>query len=292
MTFHALLIIILLSGFVLDVISNLYTDDMIVAAFSVDQKYKASPDRFSRPYQLSFTSLTDAKPNEMVMPPSTETFIAIMRANYRDQNQLVGLYESYIRSTDYVMTHPNDDNWNYANELPGMKGTEFFSLDEIRDKAADLKEKGATFISYDLESTYSPSDDIANPTESVAEASKVVHQNGLQFIVAPSRSLTDRYYSSIAPFADIYILQAQAFTSDPTKFKSYVQGIVPKINAVNPGMPIIVEVSTARGTLAEMMRCFSAVSGIVDGVTIWYGNTPEDLRQVNEFLRWFDENYK
>ncbi len=225
--------------------------------------------------------------------PHGKTLIAIMRAQNRPiQPQLVDLYKPYLKYTDYLLTHPDYSNWNYAIMLPGIKGAEFFSLAEIRANAATLKAKGAGVISYDLEASYSPISDSSDPVASMSQASHIAHQNSLKFIAAPSHRLTDKYYSSFAPDADIYILQAQPYQSNSSQYKSYVESIVPKLRASHPGMQIITELSTARGDLQSMQLGFSSVAKIVDGVASWYANTPDSLAQLNQFLEWFQQNYR
>jgi hypothetical protein len=223
-----------------------------------------------------------------------KTFVAIMRSQPAAiQTQLVDLYKPYLKSTDYLLTHPNDNNWNYALELPAEnKGVEYFSLAEIQANAQLLKAKGANFVSYDLEDPYTPASELVNPVNSMQMASQILHQNGLKLAAAPSHKLTDTYYASFAPLVDIYILQSQAFQSDSSQYKSYVNSIVPKLRAAHPGMPIIAELSTARGNLQNMMESFSSVANIVDGVTSWYANRPDALAQLNQFLSWFQQNYK
>jgi hypothetical protein len=232
-------------------------------------------------------------PNGNQSNPPGKTLVAIMRSqNHPIQPQLVNLFKPYLRSTDYLFTHPNYNNWNYAIMLPGIKGAEFFSLAEIRANAAILKAKGAAFISYDLEASYSPISDSSDPIGSMRQASQILHQNGLKLIATPSHRLTDKYYSSFAPLADIYILQAQPYQSNSSKYKSYVDNIVPKLRAAHPGMPIITELSTARGDLQSMKQGFSSVSNIVDGVASWYANTADSLVQLHQFLEWFQQNYR
>jgi hypothetical protein len=132
-----------------------------------------------------------------------------MRANYPDQNQSVSLYIPYIRSSDYLMTKPNDKNWNYALQLDTQKGVEYFGLDDIKNNAARIKQNGAYFVAYDLEKQYSPTANMVDPVSSMKQASQAAHQNGLKLLAIPSHKLTDLYYASFAPVADIYGLQAQ-----------------------------------------------------------------------------------
>jgi hypothetical protein len=245
------------------------------------------------PFLLPQIQIPSSPPDNTGTSTSKDKVIlAIMRSNYPDQNQLVSLYKPYLHSSDYVMTKPNYRNWDYALKLNGMKGVDYFSLADINTNAEKIKQKGGTFIGYDLEKQYSAPSDMANPKDAMTQASKTAHKYGLKLLAIPSHKLTDIYYATFAPLADIYGLQAQAYQPDPTQYKAYVSGIVPKLKSAHPGMPVITEVSTNQGTVSNMKKAFSSVADIVDGVTIWYSNTPADLSKVDQFLRWFDSTYR
>jgi hypothetical protein len=251
---------------------------------------------FGDPFSLPFAAEDSAQASSPTLSvdsfSSGKILVALMKATYSNQPELVNLYKPYIRSTDYVKMKPNTNNLNYAFQLVGMKGVEYFSLSEIKNNVATLKSKGINFISYDLEKSYSPSSDMADPVSSMRQASNVVHNFGLKFVAAPSHILTDKYYSKFAPLADVYDLQAQAFQPNPSSYQNYVDGIVPKLKTAHPGMPVITELSTNKGDLQNMKRAFSLVAGRVNGVVIWYSNTSEDINQISKFLAWFQQNYR
>jgi hypothetical protein len=220
-----------------------------------------------------------------------KTIVAIMRSIFETaQDDLVDIYQPYLNPTDYIMTKPDYTNWKFVEQLPSMKGVDYFSLQEIRDNAPILKKMGAKFIAYDLEASYSPQSDLADPVMSMKQASEIAHDNGLKLLAIPSHKLTDVYYNSFAPLADIYGLQAQVYQPNTSEYKTYVQGIVPKLKAAHPGMPIITEISTNQGSANNMKLAFSMVDDIVDGVTIWYKE--EGITKLNNFLEWFDQNYR
>jgi hypothetical protein len=238
--------------------------------------------------------VNDKSNQEQQLTASTSAvkfFVAILQS-YSNQPELVNLYKPHVKYSDYVMTHPNAKNLGYAFQLTGIKGVEYFSLSDIRANAALLKSKGVDFISYDIEQEYSSPDDLIDPVNSMHQASDVVHQNGLKLIAAPSHKLTDIFGSNFAPFADMYILQAQAYQSNSSAYQVYVNNMTSKLKAAHLGMPVIAELSTARGNLASMEKSFSLVANTVDGMTSWYANTPDGLNQLNAFLSWFQQNYR
>lgn len=236
-------------------------------------------------YYISLLETAQSSQNDQL------SIISIMREQFRDQSKLVELYTPLLKSNDYVMTHPNASNLQYAFELPGMKGVEYFSLAEIKDNAPLLESKGVTFISYDIEQYHSPAGDIKDPVISVKTASEIVHQHGMKFMVSPQGKLTKLYGKQFAPYADIYNIQAQHMQQRgcQTKYQEYVEDSVKEIKAANPNITITSQVSTPRGTLDNMKECFSTVADVVDGVTVWYAF--KDLDQVKQFYTWFRNNY-
>jgi hypothetical protein len=212
--------------------------------------------------------------------------VAIMRGPYPNQTALVNLYKPYLASTDYVVTKPNTRNLNYALQLQGLKGVEYFSLAQIEANAAKLKAKGASFISYDIEPQYTPANEIANPIAAVRNASNIVHSNGLEFMLSTTRRMDLQYASHFAPFADIYNPQGQVLQPDPSQYSSFYRDIVSQIRATNPSVKIIAQVATVRGSVQNMEQAFSLVAPYVDGVTFWYGTTADQLVMAKQFLDW------
>jgi len=220
--------------------------------------------------------------------------VPIMRMQ-ADQNMLLSIYRPATKPGDYVLMHPDDSNLAYASQLKsaaGNMGVEYFSLSGIEANAPTLGPKGVTFISYDLESIYSPSSDLANPVISMQTAAAVTHKYGLLFMSSPSRLLTDKYYYSFAKVSDIYQLQAQAFESNPSNYSTYVHNTIPKLKNAHPGMPVSVETSTARGTVFQMEQCFSLVADVVDGSSSWYTDDSAGYTALEQYLRWFVTNYR
>jgi hypothetical protein len=245
-------------------------------------------------YPEDIVTLVSRWPQEAAADASSnqnKTIVAIMRSVFETaQDELVDLYHPYLKPTDYIMTKPDYTNWKFIEQLPSMKGVDYFSLQEIRDNAPILKKMGATFIAYDLEASYSPESDMVDPVTSMKQASEIARSNGLKLLAIPSHKLTDIYYSSFAPLVDIYGLQAQQYQPNTTEYRTYVEGIVPKLRAAHPGMPIITEISTNQGTANNMKLAFAMVDDVVDGVTIWYKE--EGMTKLDNFLEWFHQNYR
>jgi len=225
-------------------------------------------------------------------------YLAFARSNFENQEELFNLYKPYLLAGDYISTisiSPPNPAQN-LDQLPfssdKIKGVTYFSLDEIRENAEMLKQKGVGFIGYDLESEGSPASDQSDPVASMRESYKIVHQHGLKFLAVPGYPFdTNAYISQYAPYADIYVIQAQGNESKPSVYQSSVKSQIEILKAVNPDIRIITELSTNKGTVLDMEKSFSMVAQYVDGVTVWQESV-NDLSKVKRFLEWYNQNYR
>jgi hypothetical protein len=220
-----------------------------------------------------------------------------MRTTFGNQKELFNLYKPYLLRGDYVSTISISPN--HAQNLgqllfsnDKMKGVTYFSLDEIKNNVQSLKQRGVSFIGYDLESEGSPATDLSHPVASMHEASKIVQQHGLIFMAVPGYPFTtNAYVTQFAPYADIYVIQAQGNESQPSEYKSSVISRINTLKAVNPNVRIITELSTNKGSLSDMKQSFSMVAQYVDAVTVW-PESIHDLSKVRRFLEWYNHNYR
>ena len=97
-------------------------------------------------------------------------------------------------------------------------------------------------MGYDLESGSSKTD-INDPIRAIIQASKIAHQNGFKFMPIPGFPVnTPQLAGQFAPYADVYIIQAEAHQQTPSIFQNFVISRVNAIRSANPNIPIMVEV--------------------------------------------------
>jgi hypothetical protein len=224
-------------------------------------------------------------------------YLAFMRTTFGNQEELLNAYKPYLRPGDYVSAISVSPNPAHnLQQLPfsndKMKGVTYFSLNEIKNNVQSLKQIGVSFIGYDLESEGSPVTDLSHPVASIHEASKIVQQHGLIFMAVPGYPFTtNAYVTQFAPYADIYVIQAQGNESQPSVYKSSVISTINALKAANPNVRIITELSTNKGNLSDMKESFSMVAQYVDGVTVW-PESSNNLSKVRRFLEWYNNNYR
>jgi hypothetical protein len=230
-------------------------------------------------------------------PPllKTKAIAVVIRppALFPDQNALVNLYKPYLKDSDYVMTYVSK-NLNFVNTLPGIKVFSFNTLAEMRQRAPFLKGTTISVIGYDLECCSSKTD-INDPVSAIIQASEIAHQNGFKFMPIPGSLVnTPQLAGQFAPYADVYIIQAQAHQQTPSIFQTFVTSMVNAIRSTNLNIPIIVEVSVANryGQVENVEQDFNTVANIVDGVHIWYKPGSDQLAMVDQFLKWLQQHYR
>jgi hypothetical protein len=245
-------------------------------------------------YAICFTYTVSAQTDDDVPLPDDKNkyFVAKMRADYDDQDELVKIYSSHWNDGDIALSHPNEENLDYTMQLPGEHGVQYFSLSEITTNVASLKAKGVDIISLDLEKQYSSNLDLEDPVASVKVASENVHRYNMKFMISPSIMLTSEYGSQFAPFVDLYNIQAQSLQTRPNEFNDFVEEVVRELRSANPDISISAQVSTARGSLESMKRSISSVVDIVDGISSWFTDDRVGLVKLNGFIKWFNNEYR
>jgi hypothetical protein len=240
---------------------------------------------------LSFCCHTYAQP-DVVSTGKTKYFVAIMRADYNDQDDLLETYRSYLDDGDIALSHPHEENLDNTMQLPGQHGVQYFSLSEIRLNVSSLRAQGVDIVSYDLEKENASYHELKDPVASVRAASELVHRNNMKFMVSPSMMLTADFGTQFAPFVDIYNIQAQSLQSRPDEYNDFVEQTVRDLRLANPEISISAQVSTARGSLEGMKKSIASVIDIVDGTSSWYTDDRQGLNRLNSFLKWFNDNYR
>ena len=282
----ALAILVMIAA-VMSLAFRSYEFDTLLNVLHITERYFADKD---------ILSLAQNKSNDIISFPIA--YLAFMRTTFENQEELINAYKPYLRAGDYISTisiSPPDPAQN-LEQLPfsndKMKGVTYFSLDEIRNNVQSLKQRGVSFIGYDLESEGSPPTDLSDPVASMRDAFKVVHQYGLKLLAVPGYPFdTNTYVNQFAPYADIYVIQAQGNESQPSMYKSNVVGAINALRAANPNARIITELSTNTGTLSDMKKSFSMVAQNVDGVTVW-PESVKGLSKVKKFLEWYNAIYR
>jgi hypothetical protein len=234
-------------------------------------------------------------------PSESGKFFTARFFQYVDKDKQTEIYKPNLDNEDTTLLRAHNgvlksDYVKASLSLSGPAGVSFTSSKQVIDNVKKVKGLGFRFIEFNLEPGLSPHSDNNDIVGAMKKAAQAAGQQGLEFVAAPSRAYTNMYGTQIAPFADIYLIQAQSLQERGVKsYSDYVHSIVPKLKKSNSDLEITVQVSTKRpnapglSLLDTLKKCTDSVMDVADGVSLWYGNS--DLKILKSFVEWHDAKY-
>jgi hypothetical protein len=241
------------------------------------------------------------EPEPTPPPTSSGKFFLARFLQYVNEDSQINIYKPNMGSEDSTLLRATNgavksEYVKASLSLPGPAGVSFISSKQVIDNAKKVKDLGFRFIEFNLEPDLSPDSDNNDVVGAMKKAAQAAHQQGLEFVATPSRGYTTTYGAQIAPFADVFLIQAQSLQERGVKaFSDYVHSMVPKLKKANSDLEITVQVSTTRpnapglSLLDTLKKCTDSVMDVTDGVTVWYGNP--DLKILKSFVEWYNTKY-
>lgn len=247
------------------------------------------------------TVLTSLNPNPIIevraawtqeIPPILEV---VLRVPWNPQQDLVDLYAPYVRSSDYAVSYYGDANINYTLQLPSKALPSWGTSVEIIAKIPTYQNSSVKYIGYNLEPSVSAPEDL-DPVAYTTTVSNALHAAGLKLVFSPSRNIAEANATLLAPLVDVWSQQFQGLCpfnpaappglTGPSAFASRVIANTALIRAAHPGIPVITQLSAIQSDLDNMKECWDLVKNYIDGATIFYGLTQEDLDQTEAFIQY------
>ena len=234
-------------------------------------------------------------------PTSSGKFFLARFLQYVNEDSQINIYKPNMGSEDSTLLRATNgavksEYVKASLSLPGPAGVSFISSKQVIDNAKKVKDLGFRFIEFNLEPDLSPDSDNNDVVGAMKKAAQAAHQQGLEFVATPSRGYTTTYGAQIAPFADVFLIQAQSLQGDGVKaYSDYVHRIISKLKIANPDLVINVQVSTQQDNapglslLETLKRCTNAVMDVADGMSIWYGIS--DLNRLKSYVEWYNAKY-
>ena len=217
------------------------------------------------------------------------TFVFLVRTGFPDEPSLISLYHKHARSTDIVVQFSNAllDS-SVTSQISSEEATNYFSISDIQNNAAILRSDGYAWIVYDLESSYSPANEVADPVGSVQQAAQIAHANGLKLMIT-SDSVSMQNMPTIASYTDGYVLQEQNYINgNLTTFTHITQDRINQIKAGNPSEIIILQGSTTIDTTDQINAAYDLTKNMVNGITVFYNNDVNDIPKIAQVLTHID----
>ncbi|MEM2856251.1 MAG: hypothetical protein QW416_04030 [Candidatus Nitrosocaldaceae archaeon] len=233
------------------------------------------------------TSEKSEAQNKMILP--------IVRSGFNDFNSLINVYNLF--DNDFVIAFSGIPILKHANKVNGEKIVSYFSATEIINNIENLKNNNISWVAYDLEKGYSPSNEVNAPIDNIKKVADVLHMNNMKLVlnIANIPDLKNVVKEGVK-YADMYIMQGQYFQDTsigggPDVYAKKVIELAKIIRNSNPNVLIIAQVSTLKGDLQNCKESFSKVADYVDGVTLFFGTSKSELTNIKEFYTWIESNY-
>ncbi len=186
-----------------------------------------------------------------------------------------------VRRGGYVHVNTVADAQRYFPALSGkgvIRGLRCPSLACMEDLANQLRARGIPFdaFCYDLEGwDQTPQWEREHQVEATAQARALADRYGVKLVMGPARAFTWRNWSRMAPYAHMWVIQAQAGQrSYPvgTQFFNWLKTYVDLLST-NPTMPIWAQLSTLPEqplTLQQYMAYVDLVKpSLIDGLYVF-----------------------
>ena len=162
----------------------------------------------------------------------------------------------------------------------------FTSFADFENKMATETPSGAQYAVFDDENWgYTPPAEQKNADLYFQKFSNLAQQYGLKVIASPSPDLAnafprktssiyndylnDMIAGSAAKWSDVFDIQAQGLQSDPQKYASFVAAVAQQVKKINPGIEVIVSLSTNPSSRAispqTLLDDVRLTAGTVDG---------------------------
>jgi hypothetical protein len=181
----------------------------------------------------------------------------------------------------------------YFAQLPNhIRALRAESLDDLRATAQRALNDGLEYeaLVYDLEGwDQTPIWEQEHQVEATQMARDIVHSFDKIFVMAPARALTWRNWPEMAPYADMWVIQAQAGQRNYAAGPQFANWLAPYVHSLDthPGMPIWAQLTTYPERALTMNEYFDYVNSVypslVDGIYVF--NPSQRLPWADVFNR-------
>ena len=139
--------------------------------------------------------------------------------------------------------HPNDIGL-ISGLTVGKKMVIFKSVAQISQFLAS-NANALDIVGYNLEpgQTHDPNE-LANPVAAAQAVQAIARKYGKLVAIGLTHDLTLRYGPSMAPYADLWVLQIQKAQNDPQMAAGFVNQMVPALVKANPAIKVFVQIRT------------------------------------------------
>lgn len=221
-----------------------------------------------------------------------ELNILVVRNNI--PSSLIDIFNNYRH--DYVVGFSGMSTLSQINQInTGIKVINFFNASQIIQEIPNLQSNGITWVSYDLENNYSPSDEVNNPVSTIRNLYNNLTANNMHLILTIV-NIPDLYnvIRQVANYSEVFVIQGQSFqATSPNHYAFKVKELYDYIMAdsKNHNTLYVSQVSLVQGDIDNTQLSHTYVLPFLNGGTLFYAsNTSYD--DIRTYYDWFMRNYK
>ncbi len=135
----------------------------------------------------------------------------------------------------------------------------------------------STTVVLDLEhGPHTPASEQSDIVGTTAAASAAVHASGRKLALVPDAAFTQQYAAQLAPYVDIYMVQAQRYQGNLARFDSFVARATQQVKSANPNCQVWVHIQVAsqQGPVGAFspdgaMAALQSLPSLPDGIVVW-----------------------
>jgi hypothetical protein len=205
---------------------------------------------------------------------------------FQDKQSLIKVYNEF--QNDFIVGFTELGVYPHINQINGKKVIAYFSSSQILSDLKKLKDLGITWVALDIEKGYAPQEDTNNPLTAVKTVYQTLKANGMNLILTMTNlDNLQTWISKCVKYTDIFVTQGQGFQVYGSDiYAKQVKPLISLIRQSNPNVKIISQVSLLKGDLKNCMDSFSKIASYVDGVTLFYAPTSDQLPLIEAFYKF------
>lgn len=188
----------------------------------------------------------------LILTAALVTLFAAMRVSGQGRivemgitsSEMAAYFQQHAGAQDIArVDHPNDVGL-ISGITVGHKMAIFKTAAQISQFLAS-NANTIDIVGYNLEpGQANDANELANPVAAAQTVQAVARQYGKQVAIGLTHDLTLNYGASMAPYADIWVLQIQKAQNDPQMASEFVNQMVPALVSANPAIKVFVQIRT------------------------------------------------
>ncbi|MEM4275127.1 MAG: DUF1565 domain-containing protein [Candidatus Nitrosocaldaceae archaeon] len=223
---------------------------------------------------------------------ATKINILVVRDNI--PSKLIAIFNNYRH--DYVVGFSGLNTLNEINQInTGIKVINYFNASQIIQEIPNLRANGISWVSYDLENNYSPSNEVNDPINTIKNLYNNLRANNMNLMLTIT-NIPNLYNVTrqVANYSQIFIIQGQSFqATNADQYAKKVKELYDYILADSKNINVLYvsQTSLLQGDIYNTKLSHHKTLTFLDGGTLFYDSNTS-YNDIISYYDWFMSNYK